>query len=1400
MKVKQSLSEIVVILLLIIFACNGQQQQQQQDARRPPARPAAVSVAPPAVASSSTNRQEVTATGGTGGGSNFDQERLIALFGSNAQPVYGNRDPTTGRVVMMSSETPHAAPALRPLPPPPPPSRRLVATAAALLPSPSDSSLELDQEEEEEEEEGEGVEIDRKDTRVPETNEINPFELLPPQFHDLLNIPIHDYGNGTTYNPYDKYKVPSKIKYPLVSTGYANTKYQGSPSSTTTRKPPPPLVKAKQPPAPQVSTGDYEDYDDDYDGYKPTQQQTHRPITAAKRPPPPPPPAATYKPKPKISSTTTESPGYYDADYDEFTNKNHRTASPPVNNKRIPSSVYQYQRPPFRPENAETPEQQQRPHEPFKSGDNKSKRPTGPPPSIEHQRPHSGFRPSNFGSDSFEAIHEQQQNNFNKQKPFHAEEGGADDFDKYVEIKVTPKPFYAADDNQNYYRDGNEDEQPHPHPQAVGHVDDASVDIIYDYDDERSKGEGVIFMIDNKPGVSGVGATGPPPSSPQGGQFQVSNSRPPPSPVPTATSNPLIKKNPYPTVANRERVQQQQQASPAFRPSAPLRTGNTPAEVKQDIFLPGSSHQPQQSQQQLPGLNSLPPLPSANQQQNSFGDSPRPPFRFTPPNHDIVQQQQPTIVTNENQQAPNILPLFRPNANPTEEFQFIKHPQSIQLELQRQQQQQQPAVGPPPGATHFRPNDGGPPLRNRPNVGGPMSPLSSALQTPFSSISQAVANFFGRRSGIAATADSEGHPRSNSPGMEQARKMDRSGMAAGADGPEDDEEEEEEEELEMAESRPFVLFSRPDTPLLPPRSPAPAAISIDRSSEMLPNLHPQQQQPQPPLPIIGLDPTTGKSQQVMGIRANPEASDTKPPAFYVYTTRELAEGKPPYLVVGPVLSGPPNVAGAQLVHTAPAHAMSMQTNPLEVPTAQRRNDFPSNEGEFPTVNTRPTSPNALPSQFPPSFLPPPTAVNPPPPPPPQIPFQPQQQQQQQPAAAKPHEEESEDDDDDEEPEPIQFQSAPVVPTVRKPFFPIASPSNGGGSSGSNKKKVNRPSNGLSPPPPGVQQPQQQQQVRPASAPAFTFPFAALGSEDLLEQSINGNPHPQGIAPIGQGIAPPRVPLNPQKDVASLFSNPTLLHTRPGFFGEPVVEPVGSSSVVELDHHSTDQGFAIESQAQENIQPHVSLFDSQQFLLAQQQQHQTISPGVHSAPMPHPSLFAAAPSPTTTPKPLPLNRKPTKPTATTTTSTTTPASVVPYVHSFSQEQPVTYSTIQKEDGNKIAVVHPAYIVTYKNKPPPPSLEYLQAPFIPSVESGAIEEGEEIGELESASGIDHHQENWHFSGQHNSNPPDSLPDSSSSVINISHGPINNSNNNNKQKENANLNYESGFYPIVPVPTLQ
>ncbi|CAL4066430.1 unnamed protein product, partial [Meganyctiphanes norvegica] len=59
----------------------------------------------------------------------------------------------------------------------------------------------------------------------PETNEINPFSLFPPQFHELLNIPLHVYKNGSTYNPHSNHKNGPRV--PVIHQGYANTNVHG---------------------------------------------------------------------------------------------------------------------------------------------------------------------------------------------------------------------------------------------------------------------------------------------------------------------------------------------------------------------------------------------------------------------------------------------------------------------------------------------------------------------------------------------------------------------------------------------------------------------------------------------------------------------------------------------------------------------------------------------------------------------------------------------------------------------------------------------------------------------------------------------------------------------------------------------------------------------------------------------------------------------------------------------------------------------------------------------------------------------------------------------------------------------------------------------------------------------
>ncbi|XP_069939296.1 mucin-2-like [Cherax quadricarinatus] len=61
-------------------------------------------------------------------------------------------------------------------------------------------------------------------TVLPEDNEISPFALFPPQFHGLLEIPLHTYSNGSTFSPHHRYRPVG----PLISKGYASTKIQGN--------------------------------------------------------------------------------------------------------------------------------------------------------------------------------------------------------------------------------------------------------------------------------------------------------------------------------------------------------------------------------------------------------------------------------------------------------------------------------------------------------------------------------------------------------------------------------------------------------------------------------------------------------------------------------------------------------------------------------------------------------------------------------------------------------------------------------------------------------------------------------------------------------------------------------------------------------------------------------------------------------------------------------------------------------------------------------------------------------------------------------------------------------------------------------------------------------------------
>ncbi|XP_032785069.2 titin [Daphnia magna] len=1216
MNFKKRVAAVVLVtaMLTATVYCQQQKQSPLSSAVRQQ-RPAAATVPPPAAI-----KKE---------GSNFDQQRLIALFGSEAQPVYGNRDPTTGRVVLEAAPNNPAPTGNRP--------------ANRFTPPADDAKEEVPPVEAEDA-------IDRKDTRVPETNEINPFELLPPQFHDLLNIPLHDYGNGTTYNPYDKFKLPLKNKYPLVSTGYANTKYQGSPSTTTVK----PIKSASQPvksSAGQAQSGYDYDYDSaDYAPIKTTRrpsskpktttttirtttvedqryqdQYSNRPTTKKQRVRPSadvPKEPETFDYRPNYQAESTRKPlarpQSYDDTHSDEGPSTHRPEKRPENRPYRPETNQEYVpdnrpdgrpdsrpdnrpdnrpdsrpdnrpdnrpdiRPDSRPDNRPDSRPSQRPSE-F-SYEETSHQPAGDdwPPRQEEFKPYKpssrpafdGFSP--YKPDSRPKPAKEEKTPTHPPRPNYSVVAGLDNNDRepiftphqsyrplsddhIAEIKVTPKPFFAANENQNF----GQQQQPQI---TVGQVDDVP-DIIYDYDDERSKGEGVLFMFDNGP--SGV-ASGPDLSSTSGVTQKPA----------AVTQSPVA--SPYPTVASRD-PRPPQIFSPAFRPSAPVRPSSDSS------FLP-----PLPSNQRLPdSWNSFP-----QQKQQVGNDSPRPPFRFPADHQQNAKENQP----------PNILPLFRPNTNPTNEFQFIKHPQ--QVEFNRQQTHQlQPGQQP-----NLRPNGQGSPLREqRP---GTVNPLPSALQSPFSSISQAVANFFGRRSGHSTGTQRSGN-------LNPTKKMDRSGIAEPADT---------EADLDMAESNSgsFVLFSRPDQPLLP------SPISVDRSGLSL--QLPQQQLP----PNLGATPAATHP-QVVGIRASPEDGASKPPAFYVYTTHELEQGKPPYLVVGPVLSGPPNVAGAQLVHSVPA-------TPINSPGSQRRSDF---------LNDAPNRPNSL--SFPTS-------------------------------------------NQEETLAPRQPEIAPV----RKPFFPISSGSN-------NKERPDRLPSGLSPPrqnPPPHRRP----------PPGFLFPEIPLEADSVP---------PQGISPVSQGIPPPRVPLNPHKDVASLFSNPTLLHSRPS--EEAVVQVTQQPKVPE-------QAVAVK-----NPDPPVGVAS------------------VLSVPLYETTVTSTV---------KPPKRKTTKLPSRTTTA---PA----YMESFNNQQPVTYATIQQEDGKQIAVVHPAYIVTYKSQPGPPELLDLDAPFVPSVESPS-----EIGEMSSIP-----FEKWHALPQEIERKGEESPKETS------HRGVGDSSQIGHQSSGSDqLKYYGGFLPLVP-----
>jgi hypothetical protein len=390
---------------------------------------------------------------------NFDQQRLTALFGSDAQPVYGTRDPTTGRVTLdWVTDSPSPISGGRPASP----NRLASATKTVATSSTLEEASETNNE----------TPVDRKDTRVPETNEINPFELLPPQFHDLLNIPIHDYGNGTTYNPYDKYKVSKLPKIPMVSSGYANTKVQGS-SGPTSSPPPPPLAPFKDP---------YDAPSDSGYGLKSTK--------------------STRRPSQKSKATTA--PPYYDYEDEVTTEKNRPTTTtsrpapstisknhgkqPQTNRKPEPAQSEvdlptrhqeAAQRPQYNEPSRNRPEYMEPPrYKPEYQDPPRYKPESHQPPRHKPEPPARQPEPPRY------EVYLQSSEPIAEEPPTYIAQSYKPP-NEVTEIKVTPKPFFAVNN------DGTGSVQ----SVNVGTVEDVP-DIIYDYDDERGKGDGVLFMFD----------------------------------------------------------------------------------------------------------------------------------------------------------------------------------------------------------------------------------------------------------------------------------------------------------------------------------------------------------------------------------------------------------------------------------------------------------------------------------------------------------------------------------------------------------------------------------------------------------------------------------------------------------------------------------------------------------------------------------------------------------------------------------------------------------------------------------------------------------------------------------------------------------------------------------------
>lgn len=1134
-------------------------------------------------------------------GSNFDRERLAALFGSDAQPVYGTRDPTTGRVTLDT------------ITPAPLPSSGVARTA------PVDDYELLETESLDEDEP-----IDRKDTRVPETNEINPFELLPPQFHDILNIPLHDYGNGTTFNPYDKYKVPkAPAKFPpLVSTGYANTKVQGS----SNRAPPPasqrplPAYKVKNPGLVKRPAYDYDDataygqkssttrrppvqkakptqapvYDDYYDDYEPTTKKYRRPVTTTTTT------TTTTTPKPTTTKSRSKAPTKYQE---------------PVRSRP------EYQEPPrYRPEYQQPPRYK---------------------PETEE--------PQSYWADEYDTEPEYQQPPRYKQPsrpipqeaPVDAPQAYKPPFESTA-IRVSPKPFLAG--NGDVYGTPGEDLH------LAGQVDDAP-DIIYDYDD--AKGDSVMFMFDRP--HSSQDNRQPSPVKPPVYQPTPAPAKPAPTPAPV-------------------RAQSETLGPASFRPSLPM-DRSPDAFTPKPESAPQANQRPPQFQQPPQGRPFVIPSPLVE---------PRPPFRQAPPSRFPLEadpprfqlepqanpprfqleapanpprfsseqpilphrQPQPQPALPHENEPPVVLPLFRPNAKPTEHYQFINqqplgpsagdhlrqqhhnHAQHPQVK----QQQPNPQGGPPQGPQGLQGPQGpqGPQVQpqGRPGQRPPPGtkphppPLQSALRSPLAQVSQAVASFFGRRSGTQV-----------------GKRSTEGDMAVAEVGEEEPEEPTKADRIGMVPHLPLneaILEGSPRvaaSDLNPAAGTNPFANLFSTGSQALP----KSRQPEWSPITAGSNQRPGQPLLAPGpVQSVPvdSSADASPPAFYMYTTKELEEGRPPYLVVGPQLGPPPKVQGAELVHTIPVQELT--------PESQRRNDLTSD-------GVRPLSPNALPFNRP-------TPV---------------------PALASAH---------------ATFPE-PVVP-VRKP------------QSGSPTRLSNRPV-GLVPPPPPVQPtllPQQQPNSRPSSGFLFPDPFVVGGGG--LPQEV-----PVGISPSVQGALPPRVPMNPQKDVATPIGDHVLFQNEPVW--SQLGQPTASVESVPIDFGGAEAPLAAPVLSQEApakpVRKPGAVLDSglpKPFVIPP-------PPSPPKAPLaeaPQAPALVAAPEPVTPPTTT------TPPPTTTTTMRTTTVDFS--YQSFNQLGPVKYSTIQQEDGKQIAVVHPAYIVTYRAKPGVPDLYDLDAPFQPSQQAPVL----------------------------------------------------------------------------------